>query len=87
MPSVSIPLLLKDVTGGVRRAQVEGATLAEVIAALDARFPGLESRVRHGDRLSPNVAVTVDGKIAAKGLLTPVGPDSEVCLLPSMGGG
>ena len=33
------------------------------------------------------VTVTVDGKIATRGLNTPVQPESEVCLLPSFGGG
>jgi molybdopterin synthase sulfur carrier subunit len=87
MATVSIPLLLKDVTGGARRAEVEGSTLEEVITALDKIHPGIEARVRDGDKLSPTVAFTVDGKIAARGLATPVRPDSEVCMLPSFGGG
>ncbi|NQT36735.1 MAG: molybdopterin synthase sulfur carrier subunit, partial [Planctomycetes bacterium] len=48
MASVSIPLLLKDVTGGARRVDVEGRTLAEVVAALDALHPGIETRLRKG---------------------------------------
>ena len=87
MATVSIPLLLADVTGGARRAEVEGATLEQVIAALDEIHPGIAARVRQGDKLSPTVAFTVDGKIAAQGLATPVRPESEVCLLPSFGGG
>ena len=87
MATVSIPLLFKDVTGGARRAEVEGSTLAEIVAALDAIYPGLEARLRDGDKISPTVAFTVDGKIAARGLATAVGPESEVCVLPSFGGG
>ena len=87
MATVTIPLLFSDVTGGARRADVEGATLAEIVAALDKIHPGMESRVRDGDRIRPIVAFTVDGKIATEGLATPVHPDSEVCLLPSFGGG
>jgi molybdopterin synthase sulfur carrier subunit len=87
MATVSIPLLLKDVTGGARRVEVQGATLEEIITALDEIHPGIKTRVRDGDKLSPTVAFTVDGKIAARGLDTPVRADSEVCLLPSFGGG
>ena len=87
MATVSIPLLFKDVTGGARRAEVAGATLEEIIAALAKMHPGIQSRIIDGDKLSSTVAFTVDGKIAAQGLLTPVGPESEVCLLPSFGGG
>ncbi|NQT40895.1 MAG: MoaD/ThiS family protein [Planctomycetes bacterium] len=87
MATVSIPLLLKDVTGGTRNAEVDGTTLAEVIDALDQTFPGFAHRILNGDQLSPTVAVTVDGKIAAGGLSTPVCPDSRVNLLPAFGGG
>lgn len=87
MATVSIPLLYKDVTGPDRRAEVDGATLSEIIAALDARYPGIEARICDGQKLSPTVTVTVDGKIASAGLSTPVRPESEICLLPSFGGG
>lgn len=87
MATVSIPLLFKDVTGGARRAEVDGSTLAEIIAALDAVHPGIGARICDGDKISPTVAFTVDGKIAAGGLATPVGPASEICMLPSFGGG
>jgi molybdopterin synthase sulfur carrier subunit len=87
MATVSIPLLLAEVTGGARRADVEGSTLAEIIAALERIHPGIEARIRDGNRISPTLAFTVDGKIAAGGLATPVRPDSEVCMLPSFGGG
>lgn len=80
-------MLLKDVTGGLRRAEVPGATVGEVIAELDRRHPGFKQRVCNGDRLSPIVAVTVDGQIARDGLATAVRADSEVCFLPSFGGG
>jgi len=87
MATVSIPLLLRDVTGGARRAEVTGSTLSEIITALDAIHPGIEAKIRDGEKISPTLAITVDGKIASQGLDTPVGPDSEVCLLPSFGGG
>ena len=87
MAKVTIPLLFSDVTGGSRQADVRGATLEEVLAALEEIHPGIEARVRDGDALRPIVAFTVDGKIATEGLATPVRPDSEVCLLPTFGGG
>jgi len=87
MASVSIPLLFRDMTGGARRAQVEGTDVREVIAGLDRLYPGIAARLCDPQGLVPTIRVTVDGKIAALGLATPVGPQSEVCLLPSMGGG
>ena len=87
MATVSIPLLLAEVTGGARRAEVPGATVEEIITALERIHPGIEVRIRDGDKIRPTLAFTVDGKIAARGLATPVGPESEVCMLPSFGGG
>ena len=87
MATVSIPLLFKDLTGGARQAEVKGSTVGEIITALDEIHPGIERKIRHRDKINPTVALTVDGKIAVHGLSTPVKPDSEVCLLPSFGGG
>jgi len=87
MAKVSIPLLLKDVTGGAREAEVEGATVGEIIAALDAIHPGIATRIRTQEKISPNIAIVVDGKIASRGTATPVGPESHVALLPAFGGG
>ena len=87
MATVSIPRLLCNLTGGARKAEVEGGTLGEVIAALDRLYPGLEAGIQNNGKISPHVALTVDGKIAMQGLATPVRPDSEVAILPSMGGG
>ena len=87
MATVTIPLMFKDVTGGARRAEVPGSNLAEVIRALDRVHPGIQGQITGGGKLLSHVALTVDGAIAAQGLDTPVGPQSEVCILPSMGGG
>ena len=87
MATVSIPLLLKDLTGGARRAEVAGETLAEIIAALDAIHPGIKRRIHDGEKISPNLAFVVDGKLATGGLATPVGPQSQVNILPAFGGG
>jgi len=87
LATVTIPLLLKDVTGGARHAQVPGATLAEIVRALDRVHPGIESRIHGGGKMNPNLAFTVDGVIVTRGLSTPVGPESEVSILPTFGGG
>lgn len=87
MATVTIPLLLKEVTGGARRAEVSGENLGQILRALDQIYPGLEAKILSDGKILPYVTFTVDGAIAARGLDTPVRPDSEVCILPSMGGG
>jgi molybdopterin synthase sulfur carrier subunit len=87
MAKVSIPLLLQDVTGGARQAEVPGSTLAEVVAALEAMHPGIGTQLHDGEKISPHLAFVVDGKIATRGLDTPVGPGAQVSILPAFGGG
>ncbi|MBN2474973.1 MAG: MoaD/ThiS family protein [Pirellulales bacterium] len=87
MASVSIPLLFRDLTGGARQAEVSGGTLADVIAALETIHPGIEGRIRKGHEISSSVTLTVDGRIAARGLATPVAADSQISILPAFGGG
>jgi len=87
MASVSLPLLLQEFTGGARRADVPGASVAEILDGLGRLYPGLEARIQRDGKLDPNLLVAVDGAIAAEGLSTPVHPDSEVSILPTFGGG
>lgn len=86
MARVTMPLLLQEFTGGRRYATVPGETLAEVLHELDKTYPGLEAWLLSGGKLAPIIKVTIDGKLAI-GLDSPVRPESEICLLPSMGGG
>ncbi len=87
MPTVTIPLLLKELTGGVRQVEVPGETLGQVIAALEERFPGLAAKLRDGEKIKPSVKFTVDGRLAIDGVETRVDPGSQVSILPSFGGG
>ena len=87
MATVYIPTLLRDVMGGESQVVVEGGTLRRVIESLDQKFPGIAARLRDGDSIAPGLAVDVDGVFANQGLLTPVGPDSEIHFLPAIGGG
>jgi len=87
MATVWIPSLLRPLTGGQRQVTVPGATVGEVIAALDATHPGVRDRLVDGDRLQPSIAVAIDGVTANEGLLSPVRPDSELHIIPAIGGG
>jgi len=87
MATVTIPLLFKDLTGGTRETEVHAATVGEIVDALDRRFPGLAAQLVEDGRVVVNLAIVVDGRIAADGLDTPVKPDSRVNVLPAFGGG
>lgn len=87
MPVVWIPSLLRGLCGGQRQVRVAGATLREVIEALEAACPGVRERLLDGDRLRPELQLSVDGQVATLGLRQPVREESEVHILPAVGGG
>jgi molybdopterin synthase sulfur carrier subunit len=85
--SVWIPPLMRDLSGGREQVDVPGRTVREVIAALDAMYPGIKDRLCDRDRLDPTITVSVDGRVAGLGLLEAVGEQSEILFLPAVGGG
>ena len=87
MATVFIPSLLRDLTGGRDRVEVEGRTVRQVVANLEAAYPGMRDRLVEGDTLSPRVQVSVDGHVSRLGLLERVGETSEVHFIPAIAGG
>jgi molybdopterin converting factor small subunit len=68
-------------TGGASTFDLEAATVRDLIAALDARFPGL------GEFIDRKMAFAIDGEIHQDAWFSPIAPDSEVVLIPKIGGG
>jgi sulfur-carrier protein len=88
--SVRIPTILRSYTGGAAEVTAEHGTLREVIAHLDASYPGIGGRlIDENGRLRRFVNVYVgdeDVRFAA-GLDTPVPPDGQVSVIPAVAGG
>lgn len=61
--------------------EVDAGTVAQLVDDLEHRFPRLEGRLRDG------IAVAIDGEVMANADFLPLGPDSEVYLLPAISGG
>jgi molybdopterin converting factor small subunit len=83
---VLIPGLLRSYT---RQWEVDakGATLAEVLADLDRRYPGLRFRiVDEQDHVRPHIRVFLDGR-QVYDLAMPVEPESEVQIVQALSGG
>ena len=87
MATVWIPALLRQLTSDQQSVQVAGATLREVIDALDAKFPGIKAKLCPNDQMRPGLAVVVDGEVARGGLSEAVGENSEVHFIPAVAGG
>ncbi len=72
--------------GAERRVEVDAATIAELVTALDARWPGFRDRlVEEGPRIREHVNVFVDGERAELG--TSLGRDAVVHVIPAVAGG
>lgn len=83
---VLIPGLLRSYTR-VREVEGAGATLAEVLADLDRRHPGLRFRiVDEQDRIRPHVRIFLDGRQVFD-LAAPVRAESELQIVQALSGG
>jgi len=87
MALVWVPSLLRNLTGGQEQVRADGETVGQVLAALDASYPGIKARLCAGEQLVPAIAVSVDGRIARRGLAEPVRPESEIRFLQAIAGG
>lgn len=72
---------------GAERLEVVGATLRQVVAALDERSPGMADRIMTDGQLRPELAISINGAIAERGLVEPVPDGAELYLIPAIGGG
>jgi molybdopterin synthase sulfur carrier subunit len=72
--------------GAPRRVRARGATVADVIADLDAQVPGIRNRlVDAGPVIRTHINVFVEGERAT--LATPVPPDAVMHVIPAVSGG
>lgn len=88
--SIRIPTTLRTLTGGASQVDVEGSTVAEALAALEAAHPGFNDRLFDEDgslRRFVNVFVADDDVRYLDGVETAV-PDGEtLSIIPAVAGG
>ncbi len=68
-------------TGGQSRVDVDAANVRELMRRLGERFPEL------APHLDDDLAVVIDGEIHQDDWFAKLEPDSEVHLMPRIGGG
>ena len=80
------PLLVDLFPGSTRRVEMEAATVSEMIAALDRRWPGMADRIRDSrPAIRKHMNVFVDGERAT--LATELKPGAEVFVITAISGG
>ncbi len=78
---------LHSYTGGRGEVECAGATVAEVLAELDRRYPGLRFRVvDEQDRIRQHMRIYV-GTEPASSLAEPIPAGQEVHILQALSGG
>ena len=87
MPSIWIPSLMRDLTGGEEVVHAPGRTVRQVIENLDRLYPGLQDRLCDENGLRTNILVVVDGELSHRRLRQALAEDSEVHFLPAISGG
>jgi molybdopterin synthase sulfur carrier subunit len=88
--TVRIPTTLRPLSGGNSTVSVEGATLGEVLANLEAAHPGFKDRLfddNGGLRRFVNLFVADDDVRYLQGLETPVPTGETVSIIPAVAGG
>ena len=87
MPRVALPSQLQSYSGGLSRTEAPGATVAAVLEALDARWPGIRFRViDEQDRIRRHMRIYV-GQDRVLNITRAVGEDDEVLIFGALSGG
>jgi molybdopterin synthase sulfur carrier subunit len=88
--SVRIPTILRTYTGGESEVKAGGGTLREVIADLEANFPGIGGRILDDNgklRRFVNVYVGDEDVRFVDGLDTATAEGAQVSIIPAVAGG
>jgi molybdopterin converting factor small subunit len=87
--TVKLPTILRNHAGGEPVVEANGETLEELLADLDARYPGLTDRLRKDGGLSRFVNVYVNEEDARHlgALEAPIAEGDTVSIIPAVAGG
>jgi len=88
--TVKLPVQLRASAGGTSEAQVDGATVGEILEGLFTSYPDLRERISDGEgsvRRFVNVYVSGEDIRFLQGVSTPVADGAELTILPAVAGG
>ncbi|HET6781694.1 MAG TPA: cystathionine beta-synthase [bacterium] len=90
MPTIFIPAPMRRLMKGQGKVIVQGATVREVLTALERQYPGVRPEVHEpGGEVRSFINIFVNGTEIRQlqGLDTPVQDADEVAIIPAMAGG
>ncbi len=71
----------RHLVGDDTEADIPASNVRDLLNRLGERYPALVPHLDEG------IAIAIDGEIHQDALFSPVGPDSEVYLMPKIAGG
>ena len=84
---VCIPTPLRSYTQNAKWVESTGTTLAEMLAGLDAQFPGIRFRVvDEQGRLRPHMKIFVNRE-SVRDLTSPITDADEITIMQALSGG
>ena len=81
MARVVLSGTLKQLAGGASEILVDARDVRQLLRELGSRYPELAPHLESG------YAIAIDGEIFQDAWFAPIGPDSEVHLVPAIRGG
>ena len=90
MPTIRIPTPLRKLTGERETLEADGATVGELLTAIEGTYPGLRDRIRDEQgqvRRFVNVYVNDEDIRFLEDQATPVKGTDEVSIVPAIAGG
>lgn len=88
--TVKVPTALRKLTGGEDSIEAQGASITEIIADLEARYPGFNAKLYDGSgalRRFINIFVNGEDIRFLDGANTAVTDGAEISIVPSIAGG
>jgi molybdopterin synthase sulfur carrier subunit len=88
--TVRIPTQLRELSGGAAEVSAEGATVVDVLRALDTTHPGVSERLfdESGElRRFVNVVLADEDIRFLDGVATPVADGTTLSIVPAVAGG
>ena len=84
---VAVPSQLRDYTGGHAQVEARGATLAELLADLERRYPGMRFRmIDEQERIRRHIKIFVNQE-QARDLDAALAANDEVVIVGALSGG
>ncbi|MBX7220486.1 MAG: MoaD/ThiS family protein [Blastocatellia bacterium] len=88
--TITIPTLLRSLTGGLETVELEAATVLEVVENLDAQYPGFRARIceTNGElRRFINFYLNGEDVRFLDNLATRLPEQAEIAIIPAIAGG